>query len=138
MVNPLTKIYNTFCNPASSTFAWVGAEEAEVIFLNDFRWSSQIIPWHDMLLLLEGHIVHLPAPKCHYTKDILFTNDTPIFCTGKQEISFIKCGYIDERETEMMRVRRKMFSLTSQIPEHEQKIIAPCSRCFSTFILGAS
>ena len=36
LLNSLTSIYNTFCNPASTTFAWVGAEEAEVLFLNDF------------------------------------------------------------------------------------------------------
>ena len=29
LLNPPTSIYNTFCNPASTTFAWVGAEEAE-------------------------------------------------------------------------------------------------------------
>ena len=37
LLNPLTSIYKCFVNPASTTFAWVGAEEAEVIFLNDFR-----------------------------------------------------------------------------------------------------
>ena len=34
--NPLREIYETFTNPATGTFAWVGAELAEVIFLNDF------------------------------------------------------------------------------------------------------
>ena len=68
LLNPLTHVYNTFCNPASTTFAWVGAEAAEVLFLNDFRWSPNIIPRHDLLLLLEGHEVHLPAPKTHYRR----------------------------------------------------------------------
>ena len=35
LLNPLNTIYHTFCNPASTTFAWVGADEAEVLFLND-------------------------------------------------------------------------------------------------------
>ena len=26
LLNPLTHIYNTFCNPASGSFAWVGVE----------------------------------------------------------------------------------------------------------------
>ena len=43
LLNPLNVIYNTFTNPASSSFAWVGAEKAECIFLNDFRWSASII-----------------------------------------------------------------------------------------------
>jgi len=63
ILKPLMEIFRCFANPASSTFAWVGVDNAEVIFLNDFRWSHQVIPWHDFLLLLEGETVHLPAPK---------------------------------------------------------------------------
>ncbi len=37
ILSPLKVIYETFCNPATGTFAWLGAEEAEVIFLNDFK-----------------------------------------------------------------------------------------------------
>ena len=45
LFNPLNKIYHTFTNPASTSFAWVGAENSEVIFLMiiDFRWSPIII-----------------------------------------------------------------------------------------------
>ena len=60
---PLKSIYGTFCHPTTGTFAWVGAEEADIIMLNDFRLKPSIIAWDDMLLLLEGDIVHLPAPK---------------------------------------------------------------------------
>lgn len=135
ILNPLNYVYNTFSNPASSSFAWVGAESAEIIFLNDFRWSPNVLPWGHMLLLMEGQPLHLPTPKCHFAKDILFEADTPIFCTGKQEIIFIKGGCIDERETEMMRVRWSIFSLFSQIPENEQKNVPPCPRCFADLIL---
>jgi hypothetical protein len=47
--------------------------------LNDFRWSPQIIAWQDLLLLLEGQKVNLPAPKSHFAKDVTFEGDTPIF-----------------------------------------------------------
>ena len=43
LLNPLNVIFNTFSNPASTRFAWVGAEQAECIFLNDFRWSPAVI-----------------------------------------------------------------------------------------------
>ena len=47
LLNPLTSIYKTsirhVSNSGSTSFAWVGAEEAEFIFLNDFRWSQQVI-----------------------------------------------------------------------------------------------
>ena len=54
LLNPLNVVYNTFSNPASSSFAWVGAASAEIIFLNDFRWSPQVLAWHDMLLLTKS------------------------------------------------------------------------------------
>ncbi len=136
LLNPLNAVFNTFTNPATTTFAWVGASEAEVVFLNDFRWSPQIIPWHDLLLLLEGQEVHLPAPKTHYKQDISFKGDTPIFCTAKEELSFVRGGNVDQRETEMMRVRWLVFSLFSKIPEEQQVNVAPCPRCFSELIFS--
>ena len=80
-----------------------------MIFLNDFRWSDKIIPWHDLLLLLEGQTVHLPATKS------LFERDVPIFCTGKDELVYIRGGVADSRETDD---------------------ILPCPRCFAEFICG--
>ena len=136
ILNPLNVIYNTFSNPASTSFAWVGAEKAECIFLNDFRWSPAIIQWHDLLLLLEGQLVHLPAPKSHYAKDIVFNSDTPIFATSKNPIMLIKNGAIDERESEMMAVRWKQFTFHWQIPEAKQKEIPSCPKCFACLVLG--
>ena len=135
LLNPLTSVYRTFCNPASTSFAWVGAEEAECIFLNDFRWSQQIIQWHDFLLMLEGQLVHLPAPKTHYARDIVFEKDTPIFCTGKQPFVYIKNCVIDQREMDMMSVRWKIFYFNVQIQQDVQKEIPKCSKCFATFVL---
>ena len=42
ILNSLNKVFATFSNPATTTFAWVGAEHAECIFLIDFRWSAEI------------------------------------------------------------------------------------------------
>ena len=81
LLNSLNNIFNTFTNPASTSFTWVGAEKAEVVFLNDFRWSPQIIAWHDLLLMLEGQLVHLPAPKCHFANNIVFNSDTTEYYT---------------------------------------------------------
>jgi len=135
MLSPLTSIYKTFSNPACTSFAWVGAQEAECIFLNDFRWSPQVIQWHDFLLMLEGQLVHLPAPKTHYARDIIFEKDTPIFCTGKQPFIYIKNGVIDQRETEMMSVRWKIFHFNVQIEQNVQKEIPKCPKCFASVVL---
>ena len=130
ILNPLTSIYDTFCNPVSSSFAWVGAQECECIFLNDFRWSVQLIQWHDFPLMLEGQIVHLPAPKMHYARDIVFDKDTPIVCTSKQPIVYIKNGVLD-----MMSVGWKIFHFSVHIEEKDQQEIPKCAKCFASFVL---
>ena len=135
ILKPLTLIYDTFSNPASGSFAWIGVQEKECIFLNDFRWSTQLIPWHNLLLMLEGELVHLPAPKTHFSKDIQLVKDTPIFCTTKRPLLYVKNGIIDDRETDMMAVRWKMFEFKYQIPEESQRRIEPCPSCFAKFVL---
>ena len=135
LLNPLNIIYRSFCNPATSNFAWVGAEKAEVIFLNDFRWNPQIIQWHDLLLMLEGQPVHLPAPKSYFSRDLEFKRDTPIFCTTKHDIVYVRGRVIDERETEMMAVRWHSFQFQRQIRESEQLTVPSCAKCFAEFIL---
>ena len=113
----------------------MGAEEAEIVFLNEFRWSQQIIAWHDLLLMLEGQLVHLPAPKSHFAKDTVFDSDTPILATSKHQLVFVKNGAIDERETVMMTVRWKVFNFNRQIPQAEQQEVTACPTCFANLIL---
>ena len=37
LFDSLCDLFKTFVNPAVDKYAWVGAEESEVIYLNDFR-----------------------------------------------------------------------------------------------------
>ena len=59
-------MYNTFSNPATGTFAWVGAEE--------------------------GDIVHLPAPINFSKRDVELTRDILVFATANTPIVFIYFG----------------------------------------------
>ena len=127
----LTVLFKTFENPRTGTFALVGVEDAECIFLNDFRWSPTLIPWHDLLLMLEGEVVHLPAPKTHSTRDIELAKDTPIFCTSKRPLIYI--NVVDDRESEMMAVRWHIIYFNHQIPQEQRKIPA-CGRCFTELL----
>ena len=106
LLTPLTKIFETFSNPANDKYAWLGAELAEIIFLNDFRWTPEIITWKELLLLLEGQSVHLLSPKNHYSHEICIDSDTPIFATSKSRITYTgKYNATDEIDNEMMGVR---------------------------------
>ena len=80
------------------TFTWVGAEESEIVMLNDGCWRLSMIPWSDILQILRGDIVHLPAPKN------LCSKDTPYFTTVDAPLVFVKGRSIDQANTQMTSV----------------------------------
>lgn len=135
ILKPLCDLFDAFVNPASGTFAWVGVEEAEIIFLNDFRWSERILAWQDMLRLLEGDKVHVPTPKTHFARDIIFDKDTPIFCTAPSRLRNFSHGVVNEVESEMMDVRWKTFTFFRQLNMAEVKDAVSCPGCFADLVL---
>ena len=96
LLKSLTKIHHCFTSPTSGTFNWVGAEKSECAILNDFRWSDKIIPWADLLNLLEGEPIQVSVPKTHYAENPYGTKDTPIFATSKSRIRKYERGQIDD------------------------------------------
>ena len=56
-------------------FRWVGAEKATLILLQGYRWAKESIPWKDLLLLLEGEAVKLPAPKNLFAEAVVICTD---------------------------------------------------------------
>ena len=89
-----------------------------------------MIPWQEFLNLLEGQNVHLAAPKTHYARDILITDDAPIFATSIARIMFAGKSANVEWENAIMEARWRKFQLSVQIPLFEQKTVKSCSRCF--------
>ena len=124
-----------FTNPATATYAWVGIEQAEAVFLNDFRWSKELIPWNELLLLLEGDTISIPASKTHFRQDLRLSVDCPIFATSKYRLIYIHGGSVDQRETEMMNARWVYFELSAQVPRENQVEVSPCAHCFTLLLL---
>ena len=96
--------------------------------------TQHLLPWQDLLLLFEEEIVNFPVPKTHFIQDIQLTKDTPIFCTTKKPRLFIKNGMVDDRESEVMAIRWKIFELRAQIPETSQLAISPCPSFFAKLV----
>ena len=114
LLKPISLVYRSFVNPATSTFAWVGAEEVELLFLNDFCWRPQIVPWHDLLLLLEGQPVHVPAPKTHFLQVTdQYLQQVPLSYSLLDMVS-------RNTETEMMEVQCKVFKFQHRILETQE------------------
>ena len=90
----------------------------------------------NLLLLLEGETVRLPAPKNHFASDIVVDSDIPIFATGKEKIKFKGLhNTIDEREDKMMDCRWKIFQFFHEFTEGNAKSIHPCGKCFAKLTL---
>lgn len=49
--------------------------------------------------------------------------------------AFVRGGVVDERETEMMKVRWRIFHLNRQIRQEDQRKVPPCGKCFACFVL---
>ena len=112
-----------------SRFSW-----EKYLQCRKFFKYAELMSWNVVMIGKKGQKVHLPAPKTHFSQDIEFTRDTPIVCTSKEELSFVRGGVLDERESQMMRVRWKVFALQSPIPEEEQRITPNCPHCFAKLI----
>ena len=118
----------------------MGADKAHIILLQDYRYSRDVIPWKDLLLLLEGETVKLPAPKHHFTSDVVITTDVLIFATSKRRIVYkraYKRAYNNEndRKTNMMNSRWRYIELTHIFKEEDQIEMKPCARCFSSLVM---
>ena len=136
MFLPLTKIYSCFSCPSDNKFNWVGAPEKEVIFLNDFRYSENIMPWGHFLNFCEGATVGISMPKSHYAADYQWAERQPIFATADKKISRVTNGMFDEGETSQMNKRWTYIQFDHQLSDdvvnHD---IIPCGKCFATLVL---
>ena len=103
-------------NPATDKYAWVEFEKEKLFLLNHFRWSKDLIPWHDMLFLLEGETAKLPAQKNIYSENIVISIDVAIFVTNKSSINNrASCSANDDKETKVMAARWKNYEFRHQI-----------------------
>ena len=136
MKNPFClKPFKTFVNPSSPLYEWVGLGEHEAAYLNDFRYSQVCIKWSDFLLLLEEHAVNLYRPRNQFSTDLKIPgeNTIPFFATSKSPLEYLgKYNMRDERETERMASRWKVFTFHAQIPSEKVKNLVPCPYCFAT------
>ena len=71
LLRPLELLFGTFCTPSNNKYAWIGLDGKEIIFWNDFWWSSELISWETFFVLLEGEVVHFSLSENHFSKNLL-------------------------------------------------------------------
>ena len=137
----MEQIFNCFTNPAQSKYAWAGLYEAEVAYINDFRWSKELIAWQEPLNLLEGAPCKRSCLKYVFATDLPIPrpNTIPIFATGIRPIEYVGAyGLRDERGTAMMNSRWRIFEFSHQIPNNDIQDIPVCSKCFHDLVMLGS
>ena len=142
LLEPINLIFpNLFANPSKNAFNLIGAAEADLIYLNDFRYSptNEIVAWNDLLNILDGSKLHTSAPKSTHARDILWVAKQPVVATGPERIKKFHKGTtsLNESETAQMDARWVYVQLTHQIPKINNEIV-PCAKCFAMLLLEAN
>ena len=76
-----------------------------------------------------------------YAIDLVITRDNtlPIFATGKAPIEYTGRYHTrDERESDVMATRWKVFTFHDQIPMSQAKHVPPCPHCFCKLAISGS
>ena len=137
---PIETLFKTFSNPTKGTYNWVGIEDSECIFLNDFRWDKNVIAWDDLLRLLAGERVWFERPKNLFASNYLLdeTNTIPIFGTGAKRTQW-RGPYQakDEDEDKQIECRITYIEFTHTIPSDKiiRRGVKPCPKCFAQFLM---
>ena len=138
LLRPLEKVFNALSNPAGNAFSFGDIAGKDVVLLDDYRYNGgKPIVWSDLLLLLDGGTVNFSLPRTHFAQDVCVPseNKIPVFMTGKALPVFFEGGAVDTVESEMLRVRFKVFVFGRSIPLSEVQECPPCACCFSNFML---
>ena len=73
----------------TNKYGWVGANQTEVVVLQDFRWSPKLICWKDLLLLLEVELLKCPSSKNQFAIDACINTNILIFPTSKSKKEYV-------------------------------------------------
>ena len=76
-----------------------------------------------------------------YATDLVITRDNTlsIFATGKAPIEYTGRYHTwDERESDAMATRWKVFTFHDQIPMSQAKHVPPCPHCFCKLAISGS
>ena len=112
-------------------YAWVRAEKAKVILLQDLASVKvkNVIASKDLLLLLEA----LSSKK--FAKDFVKDTDVPIFAMSKSQITYKgPLNLEDEHETDMMSSRCRIIKFKHVVEEKDQGKIKPCGSYFTDIV----
>ena len=131
-LKPLALVYRAYVSPDTGTHQLADLRGAEVLWLNDFEYDAQFIPWRKLKDFLEGEPLKVAVPKTQGT-NYMFESNAPVFGTAPGPIEHPT----QQRETVQMDSRMRYFLFEHFFDPATSPDIKPCAVCFAEWLLAA-
>ncbi len=129
-LRPLELIYKAFVPPDSGSHQLADIEGSEILWLNDFEFSSAFMAWSRFKDFLEGSAIKIAVPKSS-GNNYIFSSDAPVFGTSP----YIVRHPALQKETDQMNTRIKYFHFVHYFDPIVCPEIKPCTHCFASWLL---
>ena len=103
------------------------------------KGTDKILPWQDLLNLMDVDKLFIQAPKSFFAENIEWTKRQPILGNEPYKIRYMRAGEENLTETRQMDDRVFYFHLKYPIPDEElDHSILACTRCFAHLVLNGT
>ena len=103
-LKPLALVYRAYVSPDTGTHQLADLRGSEVLWLNEFEYDPQFIPWRKLKDFLEGEPLKVAVPKTQGT-NYMFESNAPVFGAARGPIEHAA----QRRETVQMDSRMRYF-----------------------------
>lgn len=130
-------LIKVFVTPPKSAFPLMELNRARVVFLDDWRFNDDIVPYALQLLWFEGQSFTIARPQNQHAGHTRYEGDSPVFITTlESDITTLKRG-LQSGDIEMMTKRLRIFQFHRKLVKPDRSI-SPCGVCFAKLVLGKS
>ena len=133
VLKPVEIVYNVYKPPESGSHQLADIRGAEVIWLNDFTYERDFMPWRAFKDFLEGSSVKVAVPKTLGT-NYMFDADSPVLATAPGPVTWPG----RPSETAQMTTRWRYFLFTEFYDPDTCPDIPPCGSCWAQWLLAAA
>lgn len=137
LFDPLDEIYRVCGRPQrDSSFPFADVLDADVLVWQEFKWSSKVCAWEDLLSLLCGEKFGIRQPGAKPTQH---RNRAPMFYTARKPLTMFSYDPQEMSEYNQAMSERfniRMWSEQGALPFAERRADFPrCGCCFARFVL---
>jgi hypothetical protein len=130
---PVELVYHVYKPPESGSHQLADIRGAEVIWLNEFGYDRDFLPWKAFKDFLEGSSLKVGVPKT-VGANYLFDGDAPVLATAPGPVTLPG----RPAETAQMTSRWRYFLFQHFFDPDTCPDIKPCGACWAQWLLAAA